>query len=288
MGIIGTKNLRKPINFLGKNMKVIDAKSENPWTYLKKVWEYRAMILSFAKRDIKIKYSQTVLGILWSVIQPLTGLVVFTFFFDKLIKLDTLDTPYALFAFSGMISWYFFSYIVHSSHEALLVNQEIIKKIYFPKLILPLSKVLVGLVDFLISFALFIIFALFFKVIPSWTCLLFPIFLILNIVVGLSISIWLSAMTVRYRDFYHIVPYLINFSIWLTPVFYPATLLPADYNWLLYLNPMAAVIAGFRWSLLGGDMPSVYYLISFVPMFLLLFLGIRYFIKIEQNIADVL
>jgi lipopolysaccharide transport system permease protein len=273
----------------GDDIQIIEAGVERPLPYLHKVWSYRAMILSFARKDIKVKYSQTLLGVLWSALQPLTGLAIFTFFFGGLLGMEIPDgTPYALFAFSGLISWNFFSYLVHSSRETLLVNQEIIKKIYFPRLVLPLSKILVGLVEFFISFVLFVVFALFFGALPGWEVLLFPVFVLLNILVGLSVSIWLSALTVRYRDFHHIIPYLINFGIWLTPVFYPATLLPQGYEWLLYLNPMSAVIAGFRWTLLGAAVPSMFYLFSFIPVFFLVILGIRYFIKIEKDIADVL
>ncbi len=258
------------------------------WPYLKRVWRHRSLILTFAKRDLKVKYSQTFLGILWSILQPLTGILIFTFFFNQVVKIDDLGFPYALFAISGMVPWYFFSYLVYSSNESMLVNQDIIKKIYFPKLVLPLSKVLVGLVEFGISFILFIIFAAFFKVAPPLEVILFPFFVILNIIIGLSVSISLTAASTRYRDLHHIVPYLINFGIWLTPVFYPATLLPDGFSWIMYLNPMAAVIAGFRWTLLGDSIPSIYYTISFIPIVFLLILGTKYFIRLEQDIADIL
>jgi len=243
---------------------------------------------SLAKRDVKAKYTQTVLGILWSVIQPLTGLLIFTIFFDKLIKVDTNNIPYPLFAFSGMVAWYFYTFIVNQGGTSLVDSQYLLKKFYFPRLILPLSKVLVGLVDFGISVILLIILMIILGGMPSFLILLFPVFLLLAVLTGLSIAIWLSALTIRYRDLQHIIPYLINFSIWLTPVFYPSTLVPESYHFILYLNPMAGIIAGFRWCLLGDLIPSINYLWGILPVIFIFISGIYYFIKIEREIVDII
>ena len=266
--------------------KVITNQPKGLLPYLKRVWQYRSLIVLLARRDLKVKYAQTVLGLVWTVIQPLTGLLIFTIFFDKLIQIDTLDTPYPLFAFSGMISWFFFTYIIIQGGMSLLQSQDLLTKVYFPRIVLPLSKALTGLTDFVISVALMFVMMLATGHGVTINIIWFPLFVLLNIFTGLSVAVWLSALTVRYRDFHHIIPYLVNFGIWLTPVFYPATLLPSDYHFLIYLNPMAGVIDGFRFTLLGDPAPSLYYLPIFAIIILQALAGLYYFRKIEGKIAD--
>ncbi len=268
--------------------KIISAQQMGWKAYTARLWTYRRFLWVLARRDIKAKYAQTLLGVLWVIIQPLTGLLIFTLFFQQFIPLDTGNIPYPIFAFTGIVAWYYFAYIVSAAGNALSEGQELVKKIYFPKLILPLTKVMVGFVDFAITFILLLLGLFLFGYTLSWSMLSVPLFLLLNIICGLSIAIWLSALTLRYRDFYHIIPYLVNFGIWLTPVFYPGTIIPPEYSWALYLNPMAFVIAGFRWALLGDVLPSVYYLVSLVPIFLLFLSGIIYFIRVERKIVDFL
>ncbi len=269
-------------------VKRISSQQLSFWDYSQRCWTYRRFLGVLARRDIKAKYAQTILGVLWIIIQPLTGLAIFTLFFQEFIPLDTGTIPYPLFAFTGIVAWYYFAYIVTAAGNALTENQELIKKIYFPKLLLPLTKVLVGFVDFAITFLLLLVGLLFSGYELSWAILCVPFFLLLNILSGLAIATWLSALTLRYRDFQHIIPYLINFGIWLTPVFYPGTIIPEAYNWALYINPMAFVIAGFRWALLGDVLPSVYYLVSLIPVLFLFFTGLLYFIRVERKIVDFL
>ena len=271
-----------------RKMKVIKNEVLNGRVYLQRCWDYRYLLWGLAKRDLKAKYAQTVLGIAWSLLKPLTGLVIFTLFFDKLIKIDTQEIPYPVFAFTGMTAWYFFTYIISAGGTSLMESQDLLKKVYFPKLIMPISKVLVGFLDFVLSFLLLILLMVFTGHGLRWQIVFLPLFIVLNMITGLSIGIWLSALTIRYRDFYHIIPYLVNFSIWLTPVFYPGTLLPEQYSWALYINPMAGVIAGFRWALLGDIFPDVYYLVSFFIVVALLVSGFFYFKFIEKEIADLI
>ncbi|MCB9234518.1 MAG: ABC transporter permease [Bacteroidia bacterium] len=269
--------------------RIIEAGSGGLFAYLGRVWQYRRLALTFARRDLKTQYAQTLLGLLWSVIQPLTGLLVFTLFFDLLIGLrpEQLDhAPYPLFAFSGMISWYYFTFLIAHAGTSVTNSQDLIRKVYFPKLLLPCSKVLVGAVEFGISLVLLIGMMLILGHPFSLNILFLPLAMLLNVVVGLSLGIWLAALTVRFRDFHHIIPYLVNFGIWLTPVFYPGTLFPEKYHFLLYLNPMAGVIALFRWSLLGAPLPSPWFGLSIGAAFLLLLLGILFFRKVEKTIAD--
>ena len=266
--------------------KIISSRKKVLDLDLRRLFSYRALIYVFASRDLKVQYSQTFLGILWSMIQPLTGLLIFTFFFNYVVKVDTGGIPYPLFAFSGMISWYFFSSLMAQSGTSLMQSQYLIRKIYFPKLILPISKSLTCFVEFSISLLLLFVIMMITGYYPSINILFLPFFILFNLMTGLAVGLWLSALTIRYRDFYHIIPYLINFGIWLTPVFYPATLIPHKIQFLIYFNPMAGIISGFRWSLLGGAPPSVYYLFSFGFVIIIFISGLYYFRKMETKIAD--
>jgi len=243
------------------------------------------MIIALTTRDLKVRYAQTFLGVAWAVIQPLCGLLIFTIFFTQLIELDT-PLPYPLIALSGMAAWYFFSNIIQSTSLSLVESQSLIKKVYFPRLILLISKIIPGLIDLVISVFLLLGLMVIFGITPQVEILCFPVFVLLTIVLGLSISVWLSALSLRYRDFHHVIPYALNYGIWLTPVFFPTTIIPDEYSWLLFLNPMAAVIAGFRWSLIGDVFPAWEYWISFIPILILLISGLHYFRKNEYKISD--
>lgn len=247
------------------------------------------MVLILAKRDLSIKYAQTGLGVLWTILQPLTGLFIFAFFFNQIIKLPNIpESGYAIFAFTGMTAWYFFSYIVYQSSTSLTSSQDLTQKISFPKIILPLSKVIVGLADLGISMVLLIILMFFKGVFPIWHILFLPAFVVLNMLVGLSVSIWLSALTVRFRDLQHIVPYVINFGIWLTPVFFPATLIPGKWSWMLYFNPMAGIVEGYRWCLWSDWAYNPNYFIGIGLTVIVLVAGVYYFIRSEDQMVDVL
>lgn len=270
-------------------MKRISATQKRTlWIYLKKVYEYRQLIVVFAARHIKSKYAQTFLGVMWSVLQPLAALLIFTLFFGKLIKVDTGGIPYPLFAFCGLISWYYFMFLVETGSESLKTAESLVQKMYFPKLVLPLSKTLAGLIDFSISIILLIIMMIILQQPFNWHIIYLPLFIILNMVTGLSIGIWLSVLSIRYSDLRVFIPYIITFGIWLTPVFYPGSLIPKDYFFFMYMNPMAAVIAGYRWTILGAEAPSVYYGLSFIPVVIVFIGGLFYFNRIENKIVDIL
>jgi len=270
-------------------MKRISASQKRTlWAYLKKVYEYRQLIVVFASRHIKSKYAQTFLGVMWSVLQPLTALLIFTLFFGKIIRLDTHGIPFPLFVFSGLISWYYFMFLVDTGSESLKTAESLIQKMYFPKLVLPLSKTLAGLIDFSISAVLLVIMMLIMGHPFNWHIVFLPGFIFLNMITGLSVGIWLSVLSIRYSDLRVFIPYIITFGIWLTPVFYPGSIIPKDYFFLMYMNPMAAVISGYRWAILGAETPSVYYALSFIPVFIVFVGGLFYFNKIENKIVDIL
>ncbi|MBK9450008.1 MAG: ABC transporter permease [Bacteroidetes bacterium] len=256
-------------------------------TYLGRVWAYRRLIGVFAWRDIRAQYAQTLLGVFWAVIKPLMALAIFTIFFGVLVPLDSkIKVEYPLFAFSGMVAWYFFTYLITNVGTSVVNAQQLISRVYFPKLILPLAKTFAGMADFCISMVLMVILMMIWGHVPGWEIAFFPLILGLNILVGLGMGLWLSALTSRYRDFHHLLPYLVNFAIWLTPVFYPTTIIPEKYQAFLYANPMAGVIAGFRWTLLGDDVPDARYLYGMIPMVLIFFVGVVFFYRVERLMVD--
>lgn len=268
------------------SQRVITANNIGFIPYLQRIWQYRSLIRVLAKRDIKIRYSQTFLGITWSVLQPLVAIAIYTVFFYYVLGIKTDDVPYPLFVLPGIIGWFQFTNIINGAGMSLLENPELIQKIEFPKMVLPLSKVLSGLLEIAITFGLMFLMMLLYGYGLSLKFLLLPVFVVLNIFTGLSISVWLAALTIRYRDFHHIIPYLVSFGIWVTPVFYPTTILPSGAEKYMFINPVANVIAGFRWCLVDGPMLSYWQLLSFVPVVLLLITGYRYFYKVEKTIVD--
>jgi len=267
-------------------VKVISSEPADLGQYMSRVWKYRSLILTFAKRDIKIRYAQTLLGVLWIFFQPVPSILIFTFFFSFLVKVDTGKLPYPVFALLGMCGWTYFTGLTNNIGNALIESQNILKKIYFPKTVLLLSKILSGAVDFSASFLLIIVALILFRVMPSWHIVFLPLFFVLNILVGLSVGTWISSLTFKHRDIQNIAPAVINFSIWLTPVFYPTTILPKQFNYLMYFNPMAFVIEGYRFCLTGENMPDKHYLISIIPMLFVLFSGLLYFRRVEDEISD--
>lgn len=272
-----------------KHKKITANSSLSLLMYIKKIYTYKALFLMFAQRDLRVKYSQTLAGLLWALVQPVAGLLLFNFFFGKLLNIGTIGTPYyPLFAFTGMIGWYYFSYIVAYSGTSLIESQHLMKKMYFPKLILPISKALSGLTEFVIWLVILIVLMIIYKTSPSIKLIFFPFFVLMNIFTGLTIGIWLSSITFRYRDLIQIIPYMVGFSIFVTPVFYPVSLIPQSFHYLIYLNPVAGVIEGYRWCILPGYHFSILYFGGFLLMLLILISSLLYFKKIENKIVDVI
>lgn len=268
------------------DIKTTTSEPDSLVVYIQKIWKHRVLIFTFAKRDLKVKYAQTYLGVFWVLLQPLPSVVVFTFFFNRLIKVDTGILPYPVFALVGMIGWNYFSGLTYGVGNSLIESQQVLKKFYFPKLTLALAKVLVGAVDFFIAFLAIIVAMILFKVMPSYTIIFFPCFLLLNILTGFAVGIWITALTFRFRDLQHIAPFVINFAVWLTPIFYPTTVLPERLNYIMDFNPMALVVAGYRFSLAGDKVPDYHLLISIIPTIIMLALGLWYFRKVEDEIVD--
>ncbi len=273
------------------NKLVVDANKKSLGLNIKELWQYRDLFYVLAYRDLRVRYAQTFLGLLWAVLQPLATLLIFTIVFGRAVKVDTGDIPYPLFAVCGMAAWAYFGFVLNQSGNSIISSQEMIKKIYFPRLVIPLSKAMVGFVDFAIALSFIAVFMLYYGIMPSVNIVFLPIFIVLTIISALAIGIWMSALTIRYRDFQHVVPFLVQFGLYATPVGYPAELivknLPAWASTLFYLNPMAGIVEGFRWSILGGTPPGQLAYYSFAMVIVLFISGLYYFKKIERVMADI-
>ena len=272
-----------------KQKKVISPHPVSTLAYFKRVWQYKSLIVTLAKRDIQGYFAQTLLGWLWMVIKPIITLGLFSVFFGEWLSLDTASVPYPLFAFSGMVIWYSFSTLVNSCGNALQQSSDLVRKMYFPKLILLLSKTAVGLVELGVHLILLFIFLMLYGIPLSLPILWILPALLLSQLFGFSIALWISALSLKRRDILQFAPHLVNFAIWLTPVFYPVTIVPEKYHFLLYFfNPIATSIEGFRYGLFGMGEISMIFLYNIVFVLLFLGLGLLFFIKKEKHMVDFL
>jgi lipopolysaccharide transport system permease protein len=255
---------------------------------LGELWAYRELLYFLVWRDIKVRYKQTLLGAVWVILQPLLTMVVFTLFFGNLAQVPSDGIPYPLFSFAGLVPWTLFAYSLTESSGSLVTNQNLITKVYFPRLIIPLASVLAGLVDFAISFAVLLLLMLYYGIVPHAAALTVPLFVIFAVVAALSIGIWLSALNVEFRDVRYTIPFLTQFWMFITPLAYASSLVPARWRLVYGLNPMAGVVEGFRWALLGKtSAPSVLLAASVAAVILLLVGGTYYFRRMERTFADV-
>ena len=255
---------------------------------LKELWNYRELLFILVWRDIKVRYKQTALGAAWAILQPVLATVVFSIFFGRFAKVPSDGIPYPVFAYVGLLPWTLFAYALNESANSLVSNQNLIKKVYFPRLVIPLSAVLAGLVDFAISFV--VLLGLFWKygVTPSASLVVLPVFILLAVASALAIGLWLSALNVQYRDVRYTIPFLTQLWLFATPVVYPSSLVPAKWRTLYGLNPMAGVVEGFRWALLGkAANPGHLVWVSAGMVVLLLLGGVIYFRRMESTFADI-
>ena len=252
------------------------------------LWAYRELIYFFVWRDIKVRYKQTAIGAAWAVLQPLLTMIVFSLFFGRLAHIPSEGLPYPIFYYSALLPWMYFAAALQNSTTTIVENQRLITKVYFPRLALPLASVLSGLVDFCVSFLMFIVLMLYYRIHVSWAILMFPAFLLLAVLTALGVGLWLSALNAIYRDVRYVVPFLVQFWMFASPVAYPSSLVPAKWRWLYGLNPMAGVIEGFRWSLAGrGAPPGRLIVVSSAVVLVVLLSGLAYFQKMETTMADV-
>ncbi len=255
---------------------------------LRDVWEYRELLYFLVWRDVKVRYKQTALGIAWVALQPLATTIVFTLIFGNLAQLPSDNLPYAVFALAGLLPWNYFAGAIGRGGASLVGSAHLISKVYFPRLIIPIASVLGGLVDVVIVFGLLAVLMAVYGYFPSLSWLLLPLFLLMAIATALGVSLWLSALNVRYRDIGYLIPFLVQLWFFATPVVYPQSMIPAPWNVVYALNPMAGVVEGFRWALFGkGSAPGPVLLVSLAMVALLLASGLYVFKRMERTFADV-
>ena len=254
---------------------------------LREVWAYRELLYFFVWRDVKIRYKQTAIGVLWVILQPVLSMLVFTLFFGRLAKLPSDGLPYPVFYFAALIPWTYFATSLTSTTNVVVESQQLITKVYFPRLILPVSSVLSGLVDFAIGFVVLAIFTLAYHILPTLAALWLFVFLLLALLTALGVGLWLSALNALYRDVRYVIPFVISFWMFASPVAYASSLVPARWRWLYGLNPMAGVIDGFRWAITGrGQAPGPLLLVSASAVVLVLLGGVFFFNRMETTMAD--
>jgi lipopolysaccharide transport system permease protein len=254
----------------------------------RELWEYRELLYFLVWRDIKVRYKQTALGAAWAILQPVMTMIVFSVFFGRLAKVPSDGVPYPVFAYTALLPWQLFAYSLSESANSLVGSQHLIKKVYFPRLVVPISSVLAGLVDFAIAFVVLLGLMAYYGIRPTAAIAALPLFVILAIATALSVGLWLSVLNVQFRDVRYTIPFLTQFWLFATPVAYPSSLVPEKWRPLFGLNPMAGVVEGFRWALLGkATSPGPLLWVSIAAVVVLLIGGLAYFRRMESTFADV-
>jgi lipopolysaccharide transport system permease protein len=257
--------------------------------YWRDLWRYRELFYFLAWRDILVRYKQTVVGVAWAVIRPMLTMLVLTFIFGKLAKMDSGGVPYPILVFCGMLPWQFFATAFSESGNSLVLNAGMISKVYFPRLVIPVSSVITSFVDFLISAVLMALMMVFYGYMPGPSILMLPVFVILAFATAFGAGLWISALMVRYRDFRFIVPFIVQFGLYISPVGFSSNVVPEKWRLLYSLNPMVGVIDGFRWAIIGER--NIYWLgtlVSVMGVVLIIVTGIWYFRRTERTFADVI
>ncbi|BAZ68236.1 MAG: ABC transporter permease [Pelatocladus maniniholoensis HA4357-MV3] len=258
--------------------------------YWQDIWRYRELLYFLAWRDILVRYKQTAIGIAWALIRPFLTMVVFTVVFGNLAKLPSEGAPYPILVFAAMLPWQFFANALSESSNSLINNANLVSKVYFPRLIVPISSVVVSFVDFMISGIILLGLMAWYNFVPDWRILTLPVFILIAFAASVGVGLWLAALNVEYRDFRYIVPFIVQFGLYISPVGFSSSVVPPQWRLLYSLNPMVGVIDGFRWAILGGE--SQIYLPGFALsvglVALLLVSGIWYFRKMERTFADVI
>jgi len=267
---------------------IIEPKGKLAGFQFREVWAYRELLRFLVVRDIKVRYKQTALGGLWAIIQPFMNMVVFTIFFGHLAKVPSDGLPYPIFVYTALLPWQFFSSGIGSSGNSLVANSHLISKVYFPRMIIPAAALGAGCLDFLIAFVILILMMFYYGIYPGMGVLLFPILMVMVAVAALGVGMILAALNVAYRDFRYVIPFLVQFWLFATPVIYPVSIVPIQWRWLVNLNPMAGLITGIRSSLLNQPVSWPDMMISGAISIGLFVIGIFYFKKMERRFADII
>jgi homopolymeric O-antigen transport system permease protein len=268
---------------------VIQPSGSWPLPRMGELWEYRELMFFLVWREIKVRYKQTALGLAWAVIQPFFTMVVFSVFFGRLAKLPSDGIPYPLFAYSALLPWQLFAFALAESSNSVVTNQRLVSKVYFPRLLIPLTPICVGLADFAVAFLVLLAMMLYYGVVPGIAALTIPLWTLFAVATALAVGLWLSALNVKYRDIRYMLPFVAQIWMFASPVAYSSSLVPAAWRPLYALNPMVGVIEGFRWALLGqGGSPSVTVPVSAAAVAVLLTGGLFYFRRTERVFADLI
>ncbi len=259
--------------------------------YWRDLWRYRELFFVLAWRDVTVRYKQTVIGLAWALTQPLLTMLVFTIIFSKIAKLPSNGAaPYALMVYAGLLPWQLFAATLTGASNSVVGNANLISKVYFPRLIVPTAAVVVSLVDFLVSFVILVGMMLWYQFLPNWTILSLPFFIVMAFLASLGPGLWITSLNVKYRDFRYVIPFIIQFGLYVSPVGFSLTVVPEHWRLMYSINPMVGVIDGFRWAILGGE-SSIYlpgFLVSWILIVFFLWLGIRQFRKMEKSFADLI
>ena len=258
--------------------------------YWQDLWRYRELFYFLAWRDILVRYKQTAIGITWALIRPFLTMVVFTVVFGKLAKLDDGSVPYPILVFSALLPWQFFSNALSECSNSLIANSNLLSKVYFPRLIVPTSAIVVSFLDFLISAMILLGLMAWFNFVPSWRILTLPVFILIACAASMGAGLWLAALNVKFRDFRFVVPFIVQFGLYISPVGFASSIVPEQWRLIYSLNPMVGVIDGFRWAILGGNysLHPLGFTLSILIVFLLLVSGVWYFRKTERFFADII
>jgi len=258
--------------------------------YWRDIWRHRDLLYFLAWRDILVRYKQTVIGITWSIIRPLLTMLVFVIVFGKFAKLPSPGVPYPILVYTAILPWQFFANALTESSNSLIENEKLITKVYFPRLIIPASTIMVSVIDFLLSFAILVILMGWYHFIPSWRIIFVPAFFLIAVSASIGLGLWLAALNVKYRDFRYIVPFIVQLGLYISPVGFSSSIITGKWRLLFSINPMAGVIDGFRWAILGGE-NQLYlngFIISLGITIILLIAGLWYFRKTERAFADLI
>ncbi|MBE8233263.1 MAG: ABC transporter permease [Endozoicomonadaceae bacterium] len=259
--------------------------------FWRELWDYRDLFYFLAWRDFKVRYKQTIIGVTWAILRPLLTMLVFTIVFGKIAKLPTEgDAPYAIMVFSAMLPWYFFSSVFQESSQSLISNASMLSKVYFPRIIIPTTSLFVNGIDFLASCFILLIVMAWYQYLPSIRIFFIPLFLLLVVLASLGVSLWISALNVKYRDFRYIVPFIIQFGLFISPVGFSSSIVSDQWRFIYSLNPMVGVIDGFRWAILGGDIQLYMkgFIISVALSISIFFSGVLFFQRMERKFADII
>ena len=255
---------------------------------LQELWKYRELIYFFAWRDIKVRYKQTFLGATWAILQPVFTMVVFTVLFGRFAKMPSEGVPYPIFCFAALLPWNYFAGALNQASSSVVRSSQLIKKVYFPRLAIPISTVLSGVVDFALSFLVLLCMMFYFGIVPTWNIVWLPFFLLLATVMALGSSLWLTSLNVKFRDVSHTIPFVTQMWMFFTPIIYPSSVLPEPWRTLYGINPLAGVIEGFRWALLGTNTkPGLMLIVSALTALAMLISGAFYFRRVEKTFADI-